>query len=63
MVQFRALFTELRHFEQIGMRHFSLIGRHLESVSQTKPVFKLILAPSEERPTNFSPIQAFFIEL
>ena len=35
-----------------GARHFSLIGRHLESVGQTEPVFELNLALSEERPTN-----------
>ena len=31
--------------------HFYLIGRHLESVGRTEPVFELTLAPSEERPT------------
>ena len=30
----------------------SLIGRHLETVGRTEPVFELILAPSEKRPTN-----------
>ena len=40
LVQFRLLFTTLRHFEKNGTRHFSLIGRHLESVSRTIPVFK-----------------------
>ena len=50
-VQFRPLFPELRHFEKMGTRHFSLIGHHLESVSRTEPVFELNLALSEERPT------------
>ena len=31
------------------MRHFSLIDRHLESISRTEPVFELNLAPSEKR--------------
>ena len=62
---FRLLFTKLRHFEKNGTRHFSLIGRHLESVSRTIPVFKHTLAPSEKWPTQeisfrFGP---FFIEL
>ena len=35
-----------------GTRHFSLIGRHLESVSRTIPVFKHTLAPSEKWPTQ-----------
>ena len=35
-----------------GGRHFSLIGRHLESVGQTKPIFEITLAQSEKRPTN-----------
>ena len=52
MVQFRVLFPELHHFEKNGARHFSLIGRHLESVSRTEPVFKLNLALSEKSPTN-----------
>ena len=47
MVQFRPLLTELRHFEKTGAHHFSLIGRHLESVGRTELVFKLNLAPSE----------------
>ena len=53
MVQFWpvGLFTELWHLKKIGVRHFSLIGRHLKSVGQTEPVFELTLAPSEERPT------------
>ena len=65
MVQFRPLFMELGHFENIGTRHFSLIGRHLESVGRTEPVFELNLAPSEERPTyEFrSNSGIFFIEL
>ena len=37
--------------KKIGVRHFSMIGRHHESVSRTEPVFELNLAPSEERPT------------
>ena len=41
-----------RHFEKNGTRHFSLIGRHLESVSRTIPVFKHTLAPSEKWPTQ-----------
>ena len=49
--KFRLLFKKLRHFGKNGMRHFSLIGCHLESVSWTKPVFELNLAPSEERHT------------
>ena len=52
MVQFRLLFPELQHLKN-GARHFSLIGRHLESViSQTKPVFELNLALSKKKPTN-----------
>ena len=35
-----------------GTRHFSLIGRHLESVSRTIPVFKHTLAPSKKWPTQ-----------
>ena len=31
LVQFRLLFTKLRHFEKNGTRHFPLIDRHLES--------------------------------
>ena len=46
------IFTKLRHFEENGTRHFSLIGRHLESVSRTIPVFKHTLAPSEKWPTQ-----------
>ena len=46
LVQFRLLFTKLRHFEKNGTRHFSLIGRHLESVSRTIPVFKHTLIPN-----------------
>ena len=52
MVQFRLLIPELQHFEKNGALHFSLIGRHLESVSQTEPVFELNLAPNEKRATN-----------
>ena len=52
MVQFRPLFPELRHFEKKGARHYSLIGRHLESVGRTEPVFKLNLALTEKRSTN-----------
>ena len=52
LVQFRLLFTKLRHFEKHGTRHFSLIGHHLESVSRTIPVFKNTLAPSEKCPTQ-----------
>ena len=52
MVQFQVLFTELRHFDKNGVRHLSLIGRHLESVGRTEMVFELNLALSEERPTN-----------
>ena len=44
LVQFRLLFTKLRHFEKNGTHNFSLIGRHLESVSRTIPVFKHTLA-------------------
>ena len=51
-MQFRLLFTKLRHFEKNGTRNFSLIGRHLESVSRTIPVFKHTLAPSEKWPTQ-----------
>ena len=43
---------QLRHFEKNDTRHFSLIGRHLESVSRTIPVFKHTLAPSEKWPTQ-----------
>ena len=35
-----------------GARHFSLIGRHLESVGRTEPVFELNLALSEKRLAN-----------
>ena len=52
LVQFRLLFTKLRHFETNDTRHFSLIGRHLESVSRTIPIFKHTLAPSEKWPTQ-----------
>ena len=52
LVQFQLLFTKLRHFEKNGTRNFSLIGRHLESVSRTIPVFKHTLAPSEKWPTQ-----------
>ena len=52
LVQFRLLFTKLRYLEKNGTRHFSLIGRHLESVGRTVPVFKLTLAPSEKWPTQ-----------
>ena len=44
--------VQLRHFERNGTRHFSLIGRHLESVSRTIPVFKHTLAPSGKWPTQ-----------
>ena len=37
--------------EKNGTRHFSLIGRHLENVSQTEPAFDHNLAPSEKGPT------------
>ena len=50
--QFRLLFTKLRHFEKNGTRNFSLIGRHLKSVSRTIPVFKHTIAPSEKWPTQ-----------
>ena len=64
MVQFRPLIPELRHFENIGMHHFSLIGCHLETVSRTEPVFELNLAPSEEKPTyEFRSDWAIFIKL
>ena len=36
-------------FKQNGGRHVSLIGRHLESVGRTEPVFELNLAPSEKK--------------
>ena len=52
MVQFRLSFPELQHFEKNGAPHFFLIGRHLESVGRTEPVFELNLALSEKRPTN-----------
>ena len=48
--QRQPLFPELRHFEQNGVHHFILIGRHLESFSSVK----------KGRPTNFGPIRAFF---
>ena len=49
LVQFQLLFTKLRYFgKKIGTSYFSLIGRHLESVSQTKPVFEFNLSPSEK---------------
>ena len=43
---------KLQHFEKNGTGHFSLIGRHLETVSRTIPVFKHALAPSEIWPTQ-----------
>ena len=46
------IYSKLRHFDKNGTRHFSLIGRHLESVSRTIPVFKHTLAPSEKWPTQ-----------
>ena len=52
LVQSRLSFTKLRHFEKNGTRHLSLIGRHLERVSRTIPVFKHTLAPSEKWPTQ-----------
>ena len=52
LVQFRLLFTKLWHFEQNGTHHFSLIDRHLESVSRTELVFELNLASREKRPTS-----------
>ena len=57
LVQFRLLFTKVRYFEKNGTRHFSLIGRHLESVSRTIPVFKHTLAPSEKWPTQEISVQ------
>ena len=65
LVQFRLLFTKLRHFEKSGTRQFSLIGRHLESVSRTIPVLKHTLAPSEKWPTQEISVRfgPFFIEL
>ena len=52
-------------FEKNGTHHFSLIGRHLESVSRTIPVFKHTLAPSEKWPTQEISVRfgPFFIEL
>ena len=50
-VQYNKELKELWHFEKIGTCHYSLIGRHLESIGRTEPIFELILAPSEERPT------------
>ena len=44
--------NRLLNFEKNGAHHFSLIGRHLESVGRTEPVFELNLALSEKRPTN-----------
>ena len=46
VVQFQLLFTKLRHFEENGTPHLSLICGHRESVSRTEPVFELNLAPS-----------------
>ena len=66
MVEFRTLFPELRHFEKDGARHFSLIGRHLESVSRTKPVFEGNLAMSEKKADQRISVRFgnfFFIEL
>ena len=51
MVQFRLLFPELHHFEKSGVHHFSLIGRHLESVGQTVLVFELHPALSDKKLT------------
>ena len=53
MVQFRLLFTMLRHFEKIWHApfFFESIGHHLESVGQTELIFELNLAPNEKRPT------------
>ena len=47
-MQFRLLFTKLRHFEKKWHAPFYLIGHHLESVSRTEPVFVFKLAPSEK---------------
>ena len=65
LVQFRLLFTKLRHFEKNRTRNFSLISRHLESVSRTIPVFKHTLAPSEKWSTQEISVRfgPFFIEL
>ena len=52
MVQFQLLFDGKTMFEKNGAHHFSLFGRHLQSVGRTEPVFELTLALSEERPTN-----------
>ena len=53
LVQFRLLFTNFQvNFGKNGTRNFSLIVRHLESVSRTIPVFKHTLAPSEKWPTQ-----------
>ena len=51
LVQFQLLFTKLQHFEKKWHTLFPLIGRHLESVIWTKPVFEIYLAPSEKRLT------------
>ena len=62
LVQFRQLFTKLRHFEKNGTRNFSLIGRHLESVSRTIPVFKHTLAQVKNgRPKKFQSDSGLFL--
>ena len=52
MVQFRPLesmsgVTEI--LKTIGACHFSLIGRHHESVSPSEAVFELTLGPNEKK--------------
>ena len=51
MVQFRPLFPELRQFKEIGVHHIYLMAAILK------------VRVKKGRPTNFGPIQAFFIEL
>ena len=64
MVQLRLLFPELRHFGKNGARHFSLIGRHLETARSTKLVIELVRSLGDRRTTcefwsdlgDFSPV-------
>ena len=58
LVQFRLLFTKLRHFEKNGTRHFSLISRHLESVSRTIPYHTQV---KNGRPKKFRSDSGLFL--
>ena len=51
-LKFGAIPTIIYKVTANATRHLSLIGRHLESVSRTIPVFKHTLAPSEKWPNQ-----------